>query len=106
MPITEMHVCECEDCQQPVEHPNRALHPPMNVLVSRLDEPPRRGYVALASNRLGHGGAALLAQITGLDEKTLRRGRQEWDAGLGDRPAGRIRLPGGGRPLTEKKTLP
>jgi hypothetical protein len=47
-----------------------------------------------------------MAEITGLDEKTIRRGRQELDAGLRDRPAERIRLPGGGRPLTEKKTRP
>ena len=106
MPMTEMHACECEDCQQPVEHSNRALHQQMNVLVSRLDEQQRRWYVALESNRIGHGGDVLMAKITGLDEKTIRRGRQELDAGLGDRPATRVRLPGGGRPLTEKKTRP
>lgn len=106
MPITEIHVCECEDCQPPTEHPKRALHQQINVLVSRLDEQQRRWYVALESNRIGHGGDVLMAEITGLDEKTIRRGRQELDAGLRDRPAERIRLPGGGRPLTEKKTRP
>jgi len=36
----------------------------------------RRGYAALASTRIVRHGR-LLAQITGLDEKTIRRGRQE-----------------------------
>lgn len=49
MPITEIHECECEDCQdKEKEHPNRALHQQMNVLVSRLGEQQRRWYVALA----------------------------------------------------------
>ena len=76
----------------------------MNLLLSRLDEQQRRWYVALEADRLGHGGDRLLAQITGMDEKTIRRGRQELAAGLTDRPADRVRLPGGGRPASEKKT--
>jgi hypothetical protein len=106
MPTTEIHECECEDCQQETEHPNQTLHQQINVLMSRLDEHQRRWYVALESNRIGHGGDVLMAKITGMDEKTIRRGRRELEAGLADRPARRIRLPGGGRPLTEKKTRP
>jgi hypothetical protein len=45
----------------------------------------------------------LLAQITGLDEKTIRRGREELAASLRERPTDRIRVPGGGRPRAEKK---
>jgi hypothetical protein len=94
------------DCQQETEHPNQTLHQQMNVLMSRLDEQQRRcWYVALESNRIGHGGDVLLmAKITGMDEKTIRRGRRELEAGLADRPARRIRLAGGGRPLRPKKT--
>ncbi len=109
MPITKkIHECECEDCQEQEheEHPSRALHQQMNVLVSRLDEQQRRWYVALESNRIGHGGDVLMSKITGMDEKTIRRGRREMQAGLANRPATRIRLPGGGRPSTEKKTRP
>jgi hypothetical protein len=48
-----------------------------------------------------------MRKITGLDEKTIRRGRRELlQAGLVNRPARRIRLPGGGRPSSEKKTRP
>jgi hypothetical protein len=47
-----------------------------------------------------------MSKITGLDEKTIRRGRGEMQAGLVDRPVRRVRLPGGGRPSSEKKTRP
>lgn len=76
----------------------------MNLVCSRLDEQQRRWYVALESNRIGHGGDHLLSQITGLDEKTIRRGREELATSRADRPADRVRRPGGGRPTVEKKT--
>jgi hypothetical protein len=76
----------------------------MNLFLSRLDEQQRRWYVALEAERIGHGGERLLAQITGLDEKTIRRGLKELASGLADRPPNRVRLPGGGRPPAEKKT--
>ena len=78
----------------------------MNLLLSRLDEQQRRWYVAVESNRIGPGGDGdrVLAQITGLDEKTIQRGRQELASSLAERPEQRVRLPGGGRPRAEKKT--
>jgi hypothetical protein len=77
----------------------------MNLFLSRLDEQQRRWYVALESNRIGHGGERLLSQITGMDEKTIRRGRQELADSLAHRPDDRVRVEGGGRTVTEKKTL-
>ena len=96
-------VCQCPRCQQEADHPERELHRQMNLLCSRLDEQQRRWYVALESNRLGHGGDRLLAQMTGLDDKTIRRGREELAASLADRRAEGVRQPGGGRPSVEKK---
>jgi len=55
---------------------------------------------------VGHGGDRLLAQITGLDEQTIRRGREDLGAELADCPAERVRQPGAGRLLTEKKIRP
>jgi hypothetical protein len=75
------------------------------LVFHRLDENQRRWFVALESKRLGHGGDHLLSQITGMDEKTIRRGREELDTSLADNPPERIRRPGGGRPAVEKKTL-
>jgi hypothetical protein len=76
----------------------------MNVFLSRLDEAQRRWYVALESSRAGHGGDVLLAQITGIDEKTIRRGREELQAELASCPPERVRRVGAGRPPVEKKT--
>ena len=75
----------------------------MNVFLSRLDEAQRRWYVALEAERLGPGGERLVAQITGLDEKTIRRGRAELATDLAAQPPGRVRRPGAGRPRVEKK---
>lgn len=99
-----VHECQCDLCRRPDPHPEQERHRRMNLFLSRLDEQQRRWYVALEVERLGHGGERLLAQITGLDEKTIRRGLQELAAGLAERPTDRIRLPGGGRPPSEKKT--
>ena len=104
MPRAEVHQCECPHCQQEMLHPDQELHRQMNLRLRRLDEQQRRWYVAVESTRLGAGGDRLLAQITGLDEKTIQRGRQELAGELAQRPEQRVRLPGGGRPRAEKKT--
>jgi hypothetical protein len=75
-------------------------------LVGLLDERQRRWVAALEAQRLGYGGTRLVAQITGLDEKTIRRGRRELQAGLGTQPTGRIRRSGAGRKQIEKKHRP
>ena len=69
----------------------------MNLFLSRLDEQQRRWYAALESMRVGHGGDRLMSLITGMDEKTIRRGRRELDVSLDGRPMDRVRVPGGGR---------
>jgi hypothetical protein len=45
-----------------------------------------------------------MAQITGMDEKTIRRGHSELAALLVGQPVDSMRAPGGGRPAVEKKT--
>ena len=68
-----------------------------------MDEDQRRWYLALESQRMGWGADQLLMQINGVDEKTIRRGREELAASLVNRPVQRIRQPGAGRPAVEKK---
>ena len=104
MSTASVRVCQCPGCQQAAPHPDQERHRQMNLFVSRLDEAQRRWYVALEADRLGPGGEHLLAQITGLDAKTIRRGRRELAQGFADRPADQVRRPGGGRPAVEKKT--
>lgn len=95
--------CQCPDCLRDDEHPNMELHRQMNLLLGRLDEQQRRWYVALESKRLGHGGDRLLSLITGMNVRTIRRGRRELNRSLKDLPKGRTRRPGAGRPPVEKK---
>jgi hypothetical protein len=96
--------CRCPRCAQELDHPDRERQRQMALFVSRLDEGQRRWYAALEADRLGRGGTRLLAQITGLDEKTIRRGRRELAASLREVPATRVREPGGGRWPQEKRT--
>ena len=103
MPI-QVHACQCPDCLQATDHPDWQLHHQMNVFLSRLNEQQRRWYVALEAKKIGHGGDSLLAQITGMDVETIRRGRRELDADLANRPLDRVRQVGGGRPALEKKS--
>jgi hypothetical protein len=101
--------CQCPLCQQGVAHADRERHQQMARFASRLDERQRRWYAALEAaaleaERVGHGGDRLLAQIVGVDEKTIRRGRAELAAALVDVPVTRVRRVGGGRPPLEKRT--
>ena len=98
-----IRVCQCPHCRQAAPHPDQERHRQMKLFLSRLDEAQRRWYVALESQRVGRGGDRRLAEITGLDEQTIRRGREELAAGLADAPVERVRRAGGGRPPVEKK---
>lgn len=104
--MNTVHQCECDICQQSESHPDQIIHQQMNLLLSRLDEQQRRWYAAIEAKKLGHGGATLVAKITGLSVETIRRGRTELENGLTDRPVDRVRQAGGGRKAVEKKHLP
>lgn len=101
--MTRVHQCQCPICQSQAPHPDKLIHHQINLILSRADEQQRRWYAALEAKRHGHGGIKLVAQITGLSERTIRRGTAELEEQLKDRPTDRIRLPGAGRPSVEKK---
>src|ERR1700694_4548618 len=69
--------CQCGLCGSGIEHRAVEYHRQMNLLLSRLDEQQRRWYLAVESQRLGHGADRLVFEITWGDEKTIRRGREE-----------------------------
>jgi hypothetical protein len=94
--------CDCPTCEAIPDHAEARAHDHLRAVVRRLDERARRWVAAVEAVRRGHGGTRAVARITGLDEKTIRRGRHELAGGLGalDR---RIRRVGGGRPAAEKK---
>ena len=75
----------------------------VNLVLGRLDEQQRRWVAGLLSKSVGWGGDTELSLITGLDPKTIKRGREELDDDLKSCPPGRIRRQGAGRPRVEKK---
>lgn len=74
------------------------------LFYSLLDEQQRRLYAGLESLKQGHGGDRKLAELLGLDEETVARGRRELLEG--QIQPHRVRRPGGGRPRAEKKRPP
>ena len=104
MTMREVHSCQCGNCQQEMLHSDQQRHREMNLFLSRLDEQQRRWYLEMESNRIGAGGDRILSQMTGMDEKTIQRGRLELADSLVSRPSEQVRLPGGGRHKAEKKT--
>jgi transcriptional regulator of acetoin/glycerol metabolism len=60
-----------------LEHPDKILHQQINLLMSLMDARQRRLFAAFQAQRLGHGGITRMAEITGLDRKTIRKGLRE-----------------------------
>ena len=100
----EVHQCECAICQRGEDAAVMAHHRHINLVLSRLEEAERRWYVASLSSGPGAPSDTVLAQISGLSEKTIARGRHELEANLSEMEGGRQRRSGGGRPRAEKKT--
>lgn len=75
----------------------------VGLVFARLDEQQRRLVAGLLSKSIGWGGDTQVSLLTGLDPKTIKRGREELDDDLKDCPANRIRRQGAGRPRVEKK---
>ena len=98
------HECACEVCRDGLDSAVVEDHRQLNALLDRLDEQQRRWVAAREAMKLGHGGIALIATITGLHHETIRRGRDEINKGFADRPTDRIRSEGGGRPVPKKRS--
>jgi hypothetical protein len=70
------------------------------LFFSLLNEKQRRLYAGLESLKWGHGGDRKIADLFGLDVRTVAKGRHDL-LGQGVEPE-RIRRPGGGRKSTKK----
>jgi hypothetical protein len=101
--IVSVHECRCPVCQTGSDPLTLQHHQQVNLLLSRLNEPQRRWFVGMLSQQPGSPTDEHLSLITGLDEKTIRRGRRELQEQLASMPADRQRQVGGGRPAAEKK---
>lgn len=100
-----IYQCRCPLCQADSDGAMTAYHHQVNLLLSRLNEPQRRWFVGTLSQQPGSPTDEQLSLLTGLDEKTIRRGRRELQEELATVPADRLRKEGGGQPSTEKKSL-
>jgi hypothetical protein len=98
-----VHTCECAVCQAGTDHGTLQQHQRVNLFLSRLNEPQRRWYVGLLSQEPDSPSDVELARISGLDRKTIRRGRRELIAGLAELAPDRQRCGGAGHPAAEKK---
>ncbi len=99
-----VHACTCAVCQHNTDPALMTYHHQVNLFLSRLEEAQRRWFVATLSLQPDSPSDERLSQITGLDEKTIRRGRQELQQELNTLPPDRQRHEGGGRLAAEKKT--
>jgi hypothetical protein len=100
----KIHHCTCNICKDERDAAITLQHQQMNLFLSRLNEPQRRWYLGLYSQQPDSPNDSTLSKITGVDEKTIRRGRKELGNNLAGLPPERQRKKGGGRPLSEKKT--
>lgn len=73
----------------------------LHIFLTHLNEKQRRLYVGFESMKLGYGGDSFIAEITGMNVKTIARGRRELLAH--DITPECVRRAGGGRHPVEKK---
>ena len=75
----------------------------MRMFYDSLSEKDRRRYAAVESQKLGHGGTQIIADLLGCDPKTIRQGKEDL-AHLPDDLDGRIRKKGAvGRPPSTRR---
>ena len=101
--IPTIHPCTCNVCKDATDPKIVRHHHQINLLLSRLNEPQRRWYVATLSLAPDAPTDGQLSDITGLDDKTIRRGRQEIQEDLSSLASDRLRQEGARRPSAEKK---
>lgn len=100
MPKTEFPTCSCGLCDSDTEL--KFIHERWLDMIGILNERQRRLYTAEKAMEMGYGGIMAMARISGLSERTIRRGVQELKAGRLEITAQRSRTMGGGRKWTEE----
>jgi transcriptional regulator of acetoin/glycerol metabolism len=69
--------CICPICRGKADHPVKAIHQQINLIMSLKNARQRRLFAAFQAQQYGHGGITRVAEISGLDRKTIRKGIQE-----------------------------
>ncbi len=95
--------CPCHVCQAGLAPEVMHYHLQIRQLLTRLTEPQRRWYVGTLSQAPDSPSERQLAIISGLDAKTIRRGRREVESGFANLAPDRQRRIGAGQKAAEKK---
>lgn len=99
--LTRLFICGCSQCQNQPHQATAELHAKIVEMAALLNEKHRRQFAALMALQFGQGGIKQIAEITGISRNTITRGKQELsEADFNER----VRAPGAGRHLTEKKS--
>ena len=69
---SKVAICRCRRCAG--DEASRATHRRWLIIMSVLNERQKRLYAAERALELGHGGIELMKQVSGLSERTVRRG--------------------------------
>jgi hypothetical protein len=100
--LTRIGKIQCIDEEMKPDILMNELKAALIIFFSTLDEKQRRLYAGYESLKIGHGGDKRIAELLGLDQKTVAKGRQDL---LGKSVnVDIIREPGGGRKETKKKS--
>jgi hypothetical protein len=99
-----IHRCCCRGCRLRSDPGLVAYHRAINRVMAELDERGRRLFAGVLARQRGYGGIREVAEITGLNRMTIRRGLRESERGQAE-SSDRVRRPGGGRKRIEKKLL-
>ena len=95
--------CPCRECQAGLAPEVMHYHHQIRQLLTRLTEPQRRWYVGTLAQAPDSPSERQLAIISGLDAKTIRRGRREVETGFATLAPDRQRRAGAGQKAAEKK---
>ena len=97
-----MHRCCCQECTSRRNAKFVEYHHSINLVMVEFDERSRRLFAGLLAKQIGRGGIQRVAEITGVSRVTIRSGVRECER---SQPSefNRVRAPGGGRKLIEKK---
>lgn len=99
-----IHRCRCRVCRSHSDSELVAYHRAVNRVMAELDERSRRLFAGVLARQGAHGGIQQVAEITGLNRITIRRGLRESERGQAE-SSNRVRRRGGGRKCVEKKLL-
>jgi hypothetical protein len=103
--MPDLHLTHCRSPQDEHENDKAAeqYRRELKTFLATLTQEQRRLYAAVESNRIGRGGVRVVAELTGLCQPTIARGRRQLADLLEGKSIKKERKPVKGRPRIEEK---